>query len=188
MKKRLYFFIPLILALNITAISQSVERIFYSTFSPQDWDIYISKDNGKSIQKFTDHPSLDYDAVISPDGKWVVFTSERSGIPQLYVKAIEGDTLPALLIKSNSFQDQAAFSPDGSQLAFVASHEGNSEIYIIPFLPDSIQDISKAINLTRHPGGDFRPSFSPDGRQIALAVTGDMILCLIRNFHLPANE
>lgn len=61
-------------------MGQSAERIFYSTFSPQDWDIYISKEEGKSFKKFTDHPSLDYDAIISPDGKWVVFTSERSGI------------------------------------------------------------------------------------------------------------
>ncbi|MBK6859004.1 MAG: PD40 domain-containing protein [Saprospiraceae bacterium] len=169
MKQRLYFFIFLILTFKISVIGQSVERIFYSTFSPQDWDIYISKDDGKSIEKLTNHPSLDYDAVISPDGKWVVFTSERSGIPQLYVQAIEGEQSPALLIKSNSFQDQATFSPDGSQLAFVASHEGNSEIYIIPFLPNTIQDISKAINLTKHPGGDFRPSFSPNGKQIAFS-------------------
>lgn len=73
------------------------------------------------------------------------------------------------MIKSNSFQDQASFSPDGSQLAFVASHEGNAEIYIISFLPDSVQDISEAINLTNHPGGDFRPAFSPDGKTIAFS-------------------
>jgi Tol biopolymer transport system component len=143
------------------------ERIFYSSFIPQDWDIYISRDFGKSITKLTDHPSLDYDAVISPDGKWVVFTSERSGIPQLYVQGTDGSKLFRQLVKSNSFQDQAAFSPDGSKLAFVASHEGNSEIYLIPFVPDSTQDISNAINVTNDSGGDFRPSFSPDGSKLA---------------------
>lgn len=86
MKQRIYFSILLTLVFSCTGIGQSVERIFYSTFSPQDWDIYISKDNGKNFEKFTDHPSLDYNAVISPDGQWVVFTSERSGIPQLYLK------------------------------------------------------------------------------------------------------
>jgi Tol biopolymer transport system component len=166
-------FIFLMLLINSIGAGQSVERIFYSSFSPQDWDIYISRDSGKSLAKFTEHPSLDYDAVISPDGKWVVFTSERSGIPQLYVKpAVEtGPAIP--LLKSNSFQDQAAFSPDGSQLAFVASHEGNAEIYLIPFLPDSLQDISSAVNLTNHPGGDFRPSFSPDGKKLAFSSDRD---------------
>lgn len=169
MKQRICFSILLTLVFYTISVGQSVERIFYSTFSPQDWDIYISKDDGKSFEKFTDHPSLDYDAVISPDGKWVVFTSERSGIPKLYVKSIEGNQPPTLLINSNSFQDQATFSPDGSQLALVASHEENAEIYLIPFLPDSVQDIAVAINLTNHPGGDFRPAFSPDGKRIAFS-------------------
>lgn len=167
--KQFCLFIFLMLLINSIGAGQPVERVFYSSFSPQDWDIYISRDSGKSLTKFTDHPSLDYDAVISPDGKWVVFTSERSGIPQLYVKPTDA-TGPAIpLLKSNSFQDQAAFSPDGSQLAFVASHEGNAEIYLIPFLPDSLQDISSAVNLTNHPGGDFRPSFSPDGKKLAFS-------------------
>jgi len=126
-------------------------------------------DEGNSFEKFTSHPSLDYDAVISPDGKWIVFTSEMTGIPQLFVKSTEGDQSAELLVKSNSFQDQAAFSPDGSQLAFVASHEGNSEIYLIPFIPDSIQDVAAARNLTHHPGGDFRPAFCPNGKQIAFS-------------------
>lgn len=165
--QRIYFSFFLGLLFHTFINAQTSERIFYSTFSPQDWDVYISKDEGKSFEKFTDHPALDYDAAISPDGKWVVFTSERSGIPQLYVQPVEGNQSPKLLIKSNSFQDQAAFSPDGSQLTFVASHEGNSEIYILPFIPDSLQDISKAKNITNHPGGDFRPTFSPDGKQLA---------------------
>lgn len=169
MNHRIYYSIFLVLIINTSSIGQSIERIFYSTFSPQDWDIYISRDQGQSFGRFTEHPSLDYDAVISPDGKWVVYTSERSGLPKLYVKPIEGDQPPALLMQSNSFQDQAAFSPDGSQLAFVASHEGNSEIYLIPFLKDSLQDITSAVNLTNHPGGDFRPAFSPDGKQITFS-------------------
>lgn len=158
-------FSPLLFAQN--------ERIFFSSFTPDAFDIYLSKDEGKTFSKFTDHPALDYDAVISPDGQWVIFTSERSGIPQLYIQPIDRTSQPRLLISSDSFQDQAAFSPDGSQLAFVASHEGNAEIYLIPFQPDSLLDISSAINLTNHPGGDFRPSFSPDGHWIAFSSDRD---------------
>lgn len=162
----------LLLSFAISSVAQN-QRIFFSSFTPEAFDIYLSKDKGKTFSKFTDHPALEYDAVISPDGKWVVFTSEQSGIPQLYVKPIDGKGEPKLLIQSGSFQDQAAFSSDGSQLAFVASHEGNAEIYRIAFLPDSVQEISQAINLTNHPGGDFRPSFSPDGQWIAFSSDRD---------------
>lgn len=159
--------VPLFFLWATVCSAQPSGRIFYSSFSPQGWDIYLSHDSGKTLARFTDHPALDYDAVISPDGRWVVFTSERSGVPKLYVKALQGDQAPALLLDSDSFQDQAAFSPDGRTLAFVSSHEGNADIYLVPFLPDSVQDISTARNLTQHAGGDFRPSFSPDGTRIA---------------------
>jgi Tol biopolymer transport system component len=146
-----------------------MERIFYCSFTPPASNIYISRDGGASIETFSNHPSLEYDAVISPDGEWVVFTSERNGIPQLYVKPVSSDEEPWLLIKSNSLQDQAVFSPDGKHLAFVGSHEGNAEIYLIPFKPDTLQDVSAASNLTNHPRSDLRPAFSPDGNRIAFS-------------------
>ncbi|WP_020402308.1 TolB family protein [Gracilimonas tropica] len=145
------------------------ERVFFSSFSPETWEVYLSEDDGKTFKPITDHPALDYDAVISPDEKWVVFTSERSGVPQLYVKPLDGSEPARKLINSPSFQDQAAFSPDGSKLAFVGSHEGNAEIYLIDFLPETTLDISRAKNITEHPGGDFRPNFSPDGKHVAFS-------------------
>lgn len=166
MRKAIFFLILIFLG-SFSVRAQ--DRVFFSSFSPETWEIYLSKDDGKSFQAITDHSALDYDAVISPDEQWIVFTSERSGIPQLYVMPLDGSAEPKLLIQSDSFQDQATFSHDGAQLAFVASHEGNAEIYVMDFLPDSLQEISTARNLTNHPGGDFRPSFSPDGKFLAFS-------------------
>ena len=148
---------------------QVSNQVFYSSFRPQGWDIHISKDNGQTFNPFTSHSSLDYDAKISPDGNWVVFTSERLGKPQLFVKHTVGDTLPRLLVKSNSMQDQVDFSPDGHWIAFVSSHEGNAEIYKLPFKPLDTLLVKDAQNLTNHAGGDFRPRFSHDGNSIAFS-------------------
>jgi Tol biopolymer transport system component len=147
--------------------AQPNDRIFFSSFRPEGFDIYLSKDNGKSFAPVTHHPALDYDAVITPDGKYILFTSERSGHPQLYIKTLDGTDEPRLLIRSNSMQDQVTVSPDGRTIAFVSTHESNADIYRLPFHPDSTLDIHAAVNLTGDPGGDFRPSFSPDGRTIA---------------------
>ena len=157
----------MIWAVNTLLFSQSKDKVFYSSFRPQGWDIHLSKDNGKTFSAFTNHESLDYDAKISPTGKWVVFTSERNGPPQLYIKNIEGDTIPRLLVNSNSMQDQVDFSPDGKWIAFVSTHEGNADIYRLPFSPTDTLDISQAQNLTNNKGGDFRPKYSHDGSTIA---------------------
>ncbi|MCK8481608.1 hypothetical protein [Psychroserpens algicola] len=148
---------------------QTNDQVFYSSFRPQGWNIHISKDNGQSFYPFTKNSSLDYDAKISPNGKWVVFTSERLGKPHLFIKHIEGDTLPRLLVKSNSMQDQIDFSPDGNWIAFVSSHEGNAEIYKLPFKPLDTLSVDNAINLTHNSAGDFRPRFSHDGQSIAFS-------------------
>ncbi|WP_431136811.1 TolB family protein [Psychroserpens mesophilus] len=148
---------------------QASDQVFFSSFRPQGWDIHLSKDNGKSFSPFTINKSLDYDAKISPNGNWIVFTSERLGKPHLFVKHIDGDTLPRLLIKSKSMQDQVDFSPDGKWIALVSSHEGNAEIYKLPFKPSETLDISEAINLTKNDAGDFRPRFSNDGNHIAFS-------------------
>ncbi|WP_084205867.1 TolB family protein [Psychroserpens mesophilus] len=149
--------------------SQSSDQIFYSSFRPQGWDIHMSKDNGKSFSPLTTNESLDYDAKISPDGNWVVFTSERLGKPQLFLKHVKGDTLPRLLIKSKSMQDQVDFSPDGKWIVFVSSHEGNAEIFKLPFKPNETLSINEAENLSNNKAGDFRPRFSNDGNSIAFS-------------------
>ncbi len=154
-------------------LSQSQDKVFYSSFRPEGWNIHLSKDNGKTFSAFTAHESLDYDAKISPDGKWVVFTSERNGLPHLFIKNIEGDTLPRLLVSSNSMQDQVDFSPDGQWIAFMSTHDGNAEIYKLPFNPKETLDISLAQNLTNNDGGDFRPKFSNDGTTIAFSSDRD---------------
>lgn len=159
----------LILGMVSEVSSQITDKIFFSSFRPEGWDIYLSRDNGASFSAFTDHESLDYDARISPDGEWVVFTSERNGFPQLYIKHILGDSLPRPLVSSQSMQDQVDFSPDGQWIAFVSTHEGNADIYKLPFQPNDTLDVAEAQNLTRHEGGDFRPCFSNDGQRIAFS-------------------
>lgn len=152
---------------------QTLERVYYSSFCPEGWDIYLSADGGKSFNPVAEDPALDYDPVFSPDGKWLVFTSEREGMPRLYIQSADRAGRPRLLVNSSSMQDQLAFSPDGKWCVFVSTHEGNADIYKLPFLPDSLMDIRQAINLTNHPGGDFRPAWSPDGSTLVFSSDRD---------------
>ena len=152
------------------------DRVTYTTFRPGNWDIYLFHKAGQTPERLTTDPGLDYDPVMSRDGRWVVFCSERSANPRLYVLDMQRRGEPRLLIDndSDSMEDQAALSPDGKSIAFVSTTPGNADIYLLPFRPDKTTPIRSAKNLTHHPAGDFRPSFSPDGRKLAFSSDRDL--------------
>jgi Tol biopolymer transport system component len=160
-------------ATRTDSTSASQERIVYSSLRPGNWDVFYFATAGSAPRRLTDHPGLDYDAALSPDGRWVVFTSERRGNPDLYALEIQGGTEPRLLIDSTAMEDQVAFSPDGRSIAFVSTASGNADIYVLPFVPERTQELAAAMNVTNHPGGDFRPDFSPDGARIAFTTDRD---------------
>ena len=149
------------------------ERLVWQALKPTNWDVYYFSGPQTEPRRLTDDPGPDYDAVFSPDGRWVVFTSERRGNPDLYALDLQAGGSPRLLIDSPAMEDQAAISPDGTTIAFMSSHDGNADIYTLAFDPAATQSFDKATNLTRHPGGDFRPAFSPDGKRIAFSTDRD---------------
>jgi Tol biopolymer transport system component len=149
------------------------ERVVYSSLRPGNWDIFYFPRPGAAPRRLTDHPGLDYDAALSPDGRWVVFTSERRGNPDLYALEIERGGEPRLLIDSAAMEDQIAFAPDGRSIAFVSTAGGNADIYVLPFDPETTATLAAATNVTNHPGGDFRPDFSPDGLTVAFSTDRD---------------
>lgn len=152
-----------------SAADPLAEAIVYTTLRPPNMDIYLFDEPGGTSQRLTDHPALDYNAVFSPDGRWIVFTSERAGGPDLYALSLDGGAEPVRLTQHEALDDAAAFSPDGGQLAFVSTREGNADIFVMPFAPGDSTAEGRAENLTRRPGGDFNPAFSPDGRLVAFS-------------------
>jgi dipeptidyl aminopeptidase/acylaminoacyl peptidase len=154
----------------------AADRLTYTTFQrPSNWDIYQFERSGQAPRRMTTDPGLDYGPVVSADGRWLVFASERRGNPDLYVVDLQtSGSEPRLLIDSDALEDQASFSPDSRSLAFVSTLSGNAEIYQLPFEPGRTQRMTDAQNLTRHTAGDFRPAFSPDGRKVAFSSDRDL--------------
>jgi TolB protein len=146
-----------------------VEAVVYTTLRPPNWDIYLFDKPGGPWRRLTDDPALDYNAVFSPDGRWVVFTSERTSSTDLYALNLKDGGPPVRLTRHQAMDDAANFSPDGQQLAFVSTRDGDADIFVMPFSPSEATAESRAVNLTRRPGGDFNPAFSPDGRRIAFS-------------------
>src|SRR5262245_3658030 len=150
------------------------ETVVYSSIQPANWDLYIFDQPGATPRRLTMDPGLDYNPAISPDGRWIVFTSERNGSPDLYALDLQNPAAPRQLTKSPAMEDAAAFSPDGRRLLFVSTEDGNPDIRVMPFAPEEADAAAgKATNLTSHPAGDYQPAFSPDGQWIACSSNRD---------------
>jgi Tol biopolymer transport system component len=153
------------------------EVMLMNRIGPSKMSVYIANADGSNERRLLpDSTGLDYDASFSPDGQWIVFTSERdaAGNGQADIWRVRPDgTGLERLTKDTSMEDAAALSPDGKSVAFVSTKGGARTANIW------IMDVAskRARNLTgdgkaQSPAtmnGYFRPSWSPDGKWIAFS-------------------
>jgi serine/threonine protein kinase/Tol biopolymer transport system component len=97
---------------------------------------------------------------ISPDGKLLVYSSDRDGPCNLYVRQINGQQL-IRLTNQEATDWLPDFSPDGSKIVFRSDRDGGG-IYVMDALGGPQRRIADR--------GWF-PRFSPDGATIAYIVT-----------------
>src|SRR5689334_16559251 len=59
-------------------------HIAFANFGPLNEDIFIADGDGLHARPWLSSPANDYNASFSPDGNWIVFTSERNGSADIY--------------------------------------------------------------------------------------------------------
>jgi Tol biopolymer transport system component len=146
---------------------RAADRILFDRLGPTEATLFISNADGSAERPLTQPNSLDYNPSWSPKGDWIVFTSERAGSADLFRIHPDGTGLDRLT-DDPAYDDQAAFSPDGARLVFVSTRAGGrANLWILD------AGSHKATPLTSGHGGDFRPSWSPDGAWIAFSSDRD---------------
>ena len=85
-----------------------------------DFDIYLADLKGNIVKRLTNSPGYDAEAVVSPDGKKIAFTSVRSGDLEIWMMNIDGTDLRQIT-NQLGYDGGCFFSHDSKKLVFRAS-------------------------------------------------------------------
>ena len=147
------------------AQTSTPRRIGYTRVFPQQGQLalLVAASDGSDERPLLASKDTDYDPVWAPDGKSIVFTSDRNGSADLFRVNPDGSGLTRLTTDP-AYDDQAAFSPDSKQLVFVSTRGGGmANLWTMDLAT------LRAAALTTGKTGDFRPAWSPDGSWIAFS-------------------
>lgn len=159
--RRIAWFL-LLSVLPFGAQAAAKHRVLFNRFLVPEIGLFAADADGKNEHALPHH-EREYSPSMTPDGNWIVFTSERADQADLYRMHLDGSGLEQLT-NDPSFNDQGSLSPDGKSLAFVSTRQGGfANLWLVDLVS------RKSRNLTNSRSGNFRPSWSPDGRWIAFS-------------------
>jgi len=133
--------------------------IYSASGAGQDYDLYI--DRGGAVGAA---PGADGGPAWSPDGRWISFTSARTGQGDLYLLDVQDLTAPARRLTTNATAAElyASWSPSSRSLVYVGHSDAGDRIYTIDDIEQPAPQELTSLGRTQ-----TRPSYSPDGQQIA---------------------
>lgn len=114
------------------------EDVDMGTFDYSQQDLYRVEIATKKIERLTDWPDSDENSVIcSPDGKKILFVSDKNGINNIYEMVVETRSVRPIT-NSLSGVYQLSLSRDGSKLAFSSLNYAGFDIFLMrnPFERD----------------------------------------------------
>jgi len=122
-------------------------------------DIYIKELKDGTTLRLTQNEADDGSPCASRNGKWIVFTSNRTGTFQIHRMDKKGNMVEQLTFLEGHC-GAPHFSHNSKQIAFFAEVNENYDIYLMTASGDKIT------RLTSDPAQDAYPCFSPDGKRI----------------------
>jgi Tol biopolymer transport system component len=132
-------------------------------------DIFLLSTDGSSQISLVEHPADDLVLGWSPDGKNILFSSDRNGTLSFYIIQVsvgkpQGN--PKLVKSGMGPVEALGFTPEGS--FYYGISQNWSDIYIAELDPETGKILSPPTKqVTRFEGNNKEPDYSPDGKHLA---------------------
>jgi Tol biopolymer transport system component len=91
----------------------------------RSYDIFSAKLDGSETTRLTRNRGYDAEAIVSPDGKTIVFTSMRHGDLDIYLMNTDGSAVKRLTT-TKGYDGGPFFSWDGQRIVYRAHHPENT--------------------------------------------------------------
>ena len=122
-------------------------------------EIYTCDFDGANIARMTHDNSISLSPAWSSDGRYIAYTSYKSGKPDIFIRNLATQKETAVTRKGINITP--AWAPGRFEMAATLSYSGDQEIYLLTGAGKVIK------KLTGKLGSDLSPTWSPDGTKLA---------------------
>ena len=151
-------------AIRSLALSPASGRMVF-VHEQKDRNIWALTKGDTVFRKLIASTRSDEDPRISPDGRRIAFTSNRTGVYEVWVCERDGSN-PRAVTSQRTFAGSPAWSPDGRTLAYDTSVGGPTSVWLVN------ADGGPPRNLMNPPSPGFIPNWSADGGSIYFVGEG----------------
>lgn len=142
-------------------------------------DVYVTSVEYKTTRQITNTPQQERDINFSPDGRSIVYASERNGLWQIYQASLSKkdekqfayatDIKEEKLTNSDITSFQPQYSPDGKEVAFL---ENRTAIRVLNLKSKEVRTVMDGKYEYSYSDGDQWYQWSPDSKWILTNYIG----------------
>jgi Tol biopolymer transport system component len=132
-------------------------------------------DLAKPENRLTDNDGYDAEGSYSPDGKWICFTSRRTGDTEVWVMRADGSN-PVQITNSKHYDGGPFFAPDGKRLIYRSDRKGNDllQVFVAELAFDdagNVAGLKSEKQITDDANVNWGPYFHPDNKHVLYATS-----------------